>query len=96
MNVVRIGDIAVGTCYRHSSPQHVTGHVISGSSNTTCNRITLARCGDIVLFNCGHTGVIVSRSKNTCNNIPIAKITDYVVGGVIATLISGSPNTNTN
>lgn len=95
MNISRLGDLATGTCYAHQNPIHVVGNIISGSSNTYCNNLNVARNGDPVLFNCGHVGVIISGSKNKCNNLSIAKITDSVVGPMIAVLVSGSPNINT-
>jgi hypothetical protein len=95
MNTSRLGDIAVGTCFAHETPLHVVGTIISGSTNTYCNNMNVARTSDPVLFNCGHIGVIISSSKNKCNNLSIAKITDSVVGPMISVLVTGSPNTNT-
>lgn len=95
MNISRVGDLATGICYAHETPLHVVGTVISGSANTYCNNMNVARTSDPVLFNCGHIGVIISSSKNKCNNLSIAKITDSVVGPMISVLVTGSPNSNT-
>lgn len=95
--LAKVGDIAVGTCYDHTSPRGVTGVIVSGSSNCTCNGMNIARIGDTVAFDCGHVGVVASGSSTVfCNNIPVARIGDAVTGPMTATIVSGSNNVNSN
>lgn len=59
------GDIAIGTCFSHGTPLAVTGTVDAVESFCAIQGINVALDGDIVNFNCGHTGVCVASSEIT-------------------------------
>jgi uncharacterized Zn-binding protein involved in type VI secretion len=89
--VARLGDCTHGICYEHSTPIKVSGKIISASSDTYCDTLGIARLGDTVLANCGHTGTIISASENTkCNDLGIARLGDNIAGKYVATIISAS------
>ena len=94
--VARIGDKLDGTCYHpsHKSPIHTGGTVISGSDKTTCEGLPVARLGDKVISNCGHSGTIVTASSTgTDTGIGIAAVGDKTSGYYVATIISGANKT---
>lgn len=95
LNVARMTDIAIGICCGHPPIPCIPwiGVIISGSLNTYCNNLKVARVGDDVM-GC-HRGKIVSGSAKTfVNNKQMARITDSVaVGPPRGIIISGSPNT---
>lgn len=84
--------IAVGRCPCHKSPQNVVGPVVTGSSDHSIESSGVARLNDIVVFGCGHTGIIVSTTKvtNMTNGIQKAEISSLVVGCPTAVIITGS------
>jgi uncharacterized Zn-binding protein involved in type VI secretion len=89
-SISKIGDIATGTCYAHKSPRSVTGVISTGDGTVVSDNIATACVGDTVVFNCGHTGVIVTGINNcTINNKAIAHIGSSVVGPMIATVVTG-------
>lgn len=96
MGVARLGDVTFGKCYKHGAPLEITGRIISASPNTYCDNLGIARLGDTVISDCGHTGTIVSASQVTnCNNLGVARLGDNVHGDYIATIISASTTTFT-
>ena len=95
--IARLGDCTHGTCYAHSTPLQITGKIISASSDTLCDNLGIARLGDTVLADCGHTGTIISASDNAlCNDLGIARLGDSIAGKYIATIISASTSTFVN
>lgn len=96
MQVARVGDIATGVCRAHDHPIPVTGVISSGSSVVSVDGRQGVRVGDIVTFNCGHTGVVASGSSvSTIEGRGIGRVGDSVVGPMIATIVSGSPGSDT-
>ena len=90
--VARAGDIAFGTCFGHAAPIPVTG-IVSVSSQDVLNGTGVARVGDMVIFNCGHNGTIISGCATVLTNSkPTAKVGSMVVGPMIASIIQGSNN----
>ena len=95
--IARLGDSTFGTCYSHTNPILVGGTIISGSTDHACNGRHVARLGDTVLANCGHTAIIVSASTNTdCNNRGVARLGDSTAGAYVATIISASVDSDCN
>ena len=95
--VARLGDCTHGICYAHSTPIKVSGKIISASSDTYCDTLGIARLGDTVLAECGHTGTIISASENAlCNDLGIARLGDNIAGKYVATIISASTTTFVN
>lgn len=59
------GDIATGTCYSHKSPRSVNGPVATTQTLCTISGLPAVVEGDIVSFNCGHTGICVATASIT-------------------------------
>jgi uncharacterized Zn-binding protein involved in type VI secretion len=95
--IARLGDKTYGTCYAHDKPLNVTGKIVSASQDTFCDTHGVARLGDMVLTECGHTGKIISASQNVlCNELGVARLGDEVNGDYIARIISASTTTFIN
>jgi uncharacterized Zn-binding protein involved in type VI secretion len=96
-NIARMGDIAVGTCRAHKSPQGCSGPIVTGSSSFDVDGRPCARVGDVVSFNCGHSGVIASGStSSTVDGKGIARVGDIVVGPMNAIIVAGSQTAECN
>lgn len=92
-NLARIGDSVTGYCSNHK--RNVSGIIDSGSSNVFCDKQSIARVGDTVIFDCGDSSTISTGSSILfINKIPAARIGDSVTGIVTGTIISGSSTTN--
>lgn len=92
--IARVGDIATGICRAHKYPIPVTGIIANGSPSVTVDGLPLARVGDVVTFDCGHTGVIISGlNTGQVDGKVIAHIGSLVVGPMQAVIIKGSPTT---
>lgn len=96
--IARVGDTAAGTCSSHKNPQSVTGIITTGYADGTCDDKSIARVGDTVTFNCGHTGIITSGAQySTAGDISIAVLGSTVgpgTGNITATITSCSPNSD--
>jgi uncharacterized Zn-binding protein involved in type VI secretion len=95
----RAADIWSGICCCHPPIPCIgmAGPIVTFSSDVNVNNRGQARLGDTVIGYCGHPGVIVSASGNTnCNGRGIARCGDSVVGCTIGTIVTCSPDTNTN
>jgi uncharacterized Zn-binding protein involved in type VI secretion len=91
--IARLGDRTIGQCSCHTSTITVGGTIITASPNTIVNGMNVARLGDTVLADCGHTGTIVTSSPtNICNGAGIARLGDRTTGCYVATIITASPN----
>lgn len=89
-NIARIGDRCNGNCSIHG-PQ--SGRIITGSEKNFYNDIPVARIGDKVLADCGHSGIIITGSeKNFSEGLNVARIGDRYSGIFSGVIISGSPN----
>lgn len=87
----RITDRTIGICYGHIYPITVGGTIIQGSPDVYANGLQVARIGDIVKADCGHTGNIITGSSSVfANGIGIARLNDRVSGIYIATIITAS------
>lgn len=95
--VARISDRWQGICICHKKSISVGGTIITGSPDTYANNLNIARLGDIVLGDCGHTGSICTCSATVkANGLGIARIGDQVTGCLIdGAIITGSPDTFT-
>lgn len=93
----RLGDRTIGTCSCHKNPITVGGTIVTASTDTVANNMGVARLGDTVLADCGHTGIIVSASEVTItNNRGTARLGDVTDGCYVATIITASQDTLTN
>jgi uncharacterized Zn-binding protein involved in type VI secretion len=95
--IARLGDRTHGVCYHPSHiPQTIGGTIITGSPDVITNKKNTARVGDLVLTDCGHTGMIITGSPTEiANNRLIARVGDAVANKApyIATIVTGSPDT---
>lgn len=92
-----MGDRTIGTCSCHKSPITTGGTIVTASQDTLSEARGVARIGDTVLADCGHTGTIVSASQLTITNgRGTARMGDKTEGCYVATIISASENTLTN
>lgn len=90
--IARLGDSTTGYCKIHQI--QVSGTIVSASTNVGCNGMGVARLGDIVLAECGHTGTIVSASSTDyCNGMGVARLGDTIDGDYEATIVSASTDT---
>jgi uncharacterized Zn-binding protein involved in type VI secretion len=90
--LARLGDRTTGVCTAHKNPITTGGTIVSASGDVTANNLGIARLGDIVQADCGHSATIISSSSSvTVNNIPAARLGDMVGGGpYTGTIISAS------
>lgn len=60
--VARLGDKTHGTCSHpsHVPPIEVGGTIITASGTVYANNKPVARLGDTVLTDCGHTSIIIT------------------------------------
>jgi uncharacterized Zn-binding protein involved in type VI secretion len=95
--VARLGDRTHGVCYAHKTPLTIGGSIITASSDSDCNSRGVARLGDTVQADCGHTSNIVTASENAdCNGRGVARLGDNVSGVYVATIITASVDTTCN
>lgn len=94
LGVARLGDRTRGICKAHSSPKDVEGTIITASIDTMCDHFGVARNGDIILSDCGHTATIVTSSIMTIdNNLGVARIGDIGIGDYECTIVTASTTT---
>ena len=87
--VARIGDIGIGICKCHDNIR-MTGKIIKGDNTRVDLNSPVARIGDTVLADCGHTGVIVTGNfKHVDANSPIARVGDRFEGCFTGVIITG-------
>lgn len=95
--VVRIGDDTIGTCVIHGP--NIRGKVITASSNVSVNNRTVARAGDTVLADCGHTGIIITAKETVSStaeaNLLVARIDDQFEGVYTGKIITSSGDVST-
>jgi len=94
MMTARLGDLTMGSCKVHGKQK---GTIITASPDVNCNDKGVARLGDLVRADCGHTGTIITASPDVnCNDKGVARLGDKVDGIYQATIITGSENTITD
>lgn len=75
----RLGDRTVGTCSVH--PGTIGGTIITASEDVGANTRGVARLGDTVLADCGHTALIITAAGLTkANSRGFARLSDLVQG----------------
>lgn len=97
--VARLSDRTFGTCSAHPTPISVGGKIITASGNTYANNRAVARLGDTVQADCGHTSLIITASPNVDDNSHsgTARLGDSVgAGPYSATIITASGDTFAN
>ena len=86
--IARIGDPVFGFCSIDEIP--IGGVIQSGASKTYCEGARVARVGDVVLSDCGHTGTIVSGATSVyAEGNKVARVNDSF-SGVYSGTITGS------
>lgn len=93
----RIDDQTIGTCKIHGP--NIKGKVITASSNVSVNGRILARAGDTVLADCGHTGTIITAKETLSStgeaNMLVARIDDQFAGVYTGKIITSSGDVST-
>lgn len=75
--IARLNDKTIGDCSEHGP--NIKGRIVSASGNTNANNRRVARLGDKVEAECGHTAKIVTASSNTNPNFKgAARLNDKV------------------
>jgi len=96
MQVARVTDKFSGVCTCHKSTISMEGEIANGSLDGNSGGLGIARVGDTVIGDCGHTGTIVSGSiSNTINGKGKAIITSKVTGCLVGEIVTGNPTHNT-
>lgn len=91
--IARLGDRTKGVCKGHKDPIVIGGTIVSSSDDTIANGSGIARIGDTVKADCGHTGTIISgKPDDIANGRSKARIGDSFTGVYSGNIISGSPN----
>lgn len=93
--VARLGDITIGKC-RHplcAALPVVYGKIVTVSPNKNANTRGVARIGDIVLCENGHTGTIITGdARLRTNNRDTARVGDQFYGVYEGVILTGSPS----
>lgn len=90
-NVCRTGDIGVGICPNHITPQPYTTVFISGSEDVSANGISICAIGTVGISTCGHPTVAVTGSENNfINGLGIHRVGDTGVNFGPYVAVSGS------
>lgn len=89
--IARQGDRGVGICVGHSPPIPMTGTIIASATTSNCNNLALARAGDIVKGECGHTGIISDSAPTAqAEGIGLAYIGAAFIGIFSGIIVEGS------
>ena len=89
--IARLTDVFNGTCICHSPPIPMIGEIITCSPDAKSEGLGIARIGDTVRGNCGHTGTIITGStSNKTNGKFKALLGSQVTGCLQGTIISGA------
>ena len=92
-NLSTVTNIGVGICTCHESPINISGQVITCSSNVMSNGRGNARVTDILLAQCGHTGILIKGSSSVrVNGLSVARIGDNFAGCFSGVMIEGASN----
>ena len=86
--VARINDTGMGYC--PACETMVTGRIVSGSSNTMAESLSLSYMNCTFQGSCGHTSRVISSSKNMVNGNLVARLNDTVTGAINGRIISSS------
>ena len=78
--VARIGDLTIGTCTGHKPPKtNVRGKILTGTASFADNMVGVAKLGDVVMAECGHTASIITCSGSVKTDMMlIARVGDLV------------------
>lgn len=94
LGIARLGDRTMGTCSCHETPITVAGTIISASSDVIVNARGVARVGDTVQADCGHTATIITGKPNhLVNGRQVARLGDEFDGCYSGVIITASPDT---
>lgn len=92
--IARLGDSTYGVCNCHDEPITVGGKIISASEDVFVNGRGVARIGDTVMADCGHTGKIISgKEDDFVNGRSVARLGDRFTGCYDGNIISASEDT---
>lgn len=95
----RITDVTDGICYHpsHLAPFPTTGKITGSASKTYIEGLLVARVGDEVTSDCGHTGNIIAASGNIyAEGKRTARKDDPFSGDYVGTITGSASNTGTD
>lgn len=101
VGIARKDDRTDGTCFHpsHDPPLSTGGTITTGSSSVSLNGKPIARKGDTVVADCGHSSEITSGSQSVTSaglGEDIARLNDAVGNGpYIASITSASTTVST-
>jgi len=91
--VCRVGDLGVGVCPHHSSPQNYTTIFVSGIENVTSDDLQICVVGTIGVSTCGHPTIALTGSDIvTADGIGIHRVGDMGANYGPYTAVGGSDN----
>lgn len=96
--IARINDRCFGTCHHssHKTPISVGGTITGHAEKTSGENNLIARMGDEVTSDCGHTGTISTGSTTVLvEGKQVARLGDSVTGDYQAIIITASGVINT-
>ena len=88
--VARLGDLTYGVCNHpvHIVPLPIGGKIITASGSVLANNRPVARLGDTVLADCGHSSVIITAAMSVATNIRgTARLGDQIGGGPYSAIV---------
>ena len=90
MKVAEVGALCTGICYAHETPRPATATIVSGAAASSSEfQTALARVGDQVITDCGHTGMIVTGNALVSNeSMLLARVGDQVTGQFIGMIVA--------
>lgn len=100
VGIARKDDTTAGTCYNpaHNPPLVTGGKITTFSADVTVNGKGVARKGDTVTANCGHTGKITTASGTITTagkDLNVARLNDSVGDGDYIAIITSASTTVT-
>lgn len=93
LSCARISSVGTGTCCSHPPAPCIpmTGQIIKGAGAVFINGLACARIGDVVLGDCGHSGVMIKGSGTVyAEGLAVSRISDAFDGTFFGTIITGS------
>lgn len=89
--VTRVGDIGVGVCPHHSSPENYTTVFVSGAEDVFSNDQANCFVGSIGVSTCGHQTIAISGADDvTADGIGVHRVGDVGMNYGPYVVVSGS------
>jgi hypothetical protein len=94
MSLVRVGDIAIGTCRAHRRTRSVIVTWVTGSPTVRTNGIPTVTSVGVGISSCGHTATVIGSSATIFSeSTGVHGVGEScVLPGGVPTTVTGSPN----